>query len=186
MNNNFFLAFQHESGYHPQVEQISPTGPEAPNEGDDVRSTKEELLQKITKVDREIAKAESQIAKLKKKQQELVETQAHKPGMSDTNEDEDEEKPKNQSIAQTIYAENRVRLQRLRKFCCNVTFFVCLSETRPSLPFGPGQVCSVEQSSVVQPAVRFRHVSPKQKKVRRRHENKDISASPELHSNLVF
>ena len=92
------------------MEQISPTGPEAPNEGDDLRSTKEELLQKITKVDREIAKAESQIAKLKKKQEQLVETQANKHGMSDTNEDENEdEKPKNQSIAQTIYAENRVR-----------------------------------------------------------------------------
>ena len=56
-----------DSGYHPQVEAISPTGP-VPEERDELRSTKDDLLQKITKVDREIAKAESQIAKLKKKQ----------------------------------------------------------------------------------------------------------------------
>ena len=36
-----------------------------------VRSTKDDLLQKISKVDREIAKAESQIAKLKKKQVDM-------------------------------------------------------------------------------------------------------------------
>merc|ERR1719189_2991891 len=58
---------------------------------------------KITKADREIAKTESQIAKLKKKYQEQEE-HANKP-LSDSNEDE--EKPKNQSIAQIIYAENR-------------------------------------------------------------------------------
>ena len=63
------ISSPQEPGYHPQVEAISPT-PDDNNrpERDDVRSTKEDLLQKISKVDREIAKAESQIAKLKKKQ----------------------------------------------------------------------------------------------------------------------
>ena len=99
------------------------------------------MLQKITKVDREIAKAESQIAKLKKKQvdkwrilvqfekktidsiesgnkccvnnsilnklilQQELEDTTSKP-LSDTNDEE--EKPRNQSIAQVVYAENRV------------------------------------------------------------------------------
>ena len=68
VGSNFFYIFLKEPGYHPQVEAISPTPDDRCTERDDVRSTKEDLLQKISKVDREIAKAESQIAKLKKKQ----------------------------------------------------------------------------------------------------------------------
>ena len=65
--NDFFSFFQ-ESCYQPPVEAISPTGPEAPGDQmDDLKAVKDELLTKITKVDREIAKTESQIAKLKKK-----------------------------------------------------------------------------------------------------------------------
>jgi len=95
-----------ESCYQPPLEAISPTGPEAPGDQmDDLKAVKDELLTKITKVDREIAKTESQIAKLKKKYQEQEE-HANKP-LSDSNEDTVEEKPKNQSIAQVIYAENR-------------------------------------------------------------------------------
>jgi len=54
--------------YNPQVEAISPTLPsETLRDESPLRSTKEELLQQIARVDREIAKTESQIAKLKKK-----------------------------------------------------------------------------------------------------------------------
>lgn len=54
--------------YTPQVEAISPTLP-ADNMQEDAnfRSTKDELLQQISKVDSEIAKTESTIQKLKKK-----------------------------------------------------------------------------------------------------------------------
>ena len=102
-----FFFFQ-ESCYQPPVEAISPTGPEAPRDyTDDLKQEKDDLLMKIAKVDREIMVAESQIAKLKKKYREQEET-AKQP-MSDSNEEE--EKPKNQSIAQVIYAENRRKAQ---------------------------------------------------------------------------
>ncbi len=78
-------------------------------ERDELRSTKDDLLQKITKVDREIAKAESQIAKLKKKQQEL-EDQHLNSSRSVVSEEPEDERPKNQSPAQIIYADNRVRI----------------------------------------------------------------------------
>ena len=42
--------------------------------------------------------------------QQEQEEHANKP-LSDSNEDSVEEKPKNQSIAQIIYAENRVRFK---------------------------------------------------------------------------
>lgn len=88
------------------MEAISPTGPEAHGE-DDLKAVKDDLLMKITKVDRDIAKTESQIAKLKKKYQEQEE-HAKKPLSEDEGRcSEEDEKPKNQSIAQIIYAQNR-------------------------------------------------------------------------------
>ena len=59
-----------DSGYHPEVEAISPTGPEAArgDRDDHIRATKDDLVQKIKKIDHEILKAETQIAKFKKKQ----------------------------------------------------------------------------------------------------------------------
>lgn len=74
------------------------------------RSTKDDLLQQIAKVDREIAKRESQISKLRKKLKELEET-ASKPleasGLKRPVEEQSLQ-PKHQSLAQKIYAENRV------------------------------------------------------------------------------
>ena len=70
MNLNLICnSMQQEPAYTPQVEAISPTLP-----NDDVRqdmsplkSTKDELLQNINKIDREILQTESQISKLRKK-----------------------------------------------------------------------------------------------------------------------
>jgi hypothetical protein len=59
-----------DSHYSPQVEAISPTLPgEGLNLKDEspIQSHKEGLVTKISKVDREIALAESHSAKLKKK-----------------------------------------------------------------------------------------------------------------------
>ena len=102
--------FQDQPGaYNPQVEAISPTLPDHVQQEDQAfRTTKDELLQQISKVDREIAKTESQISILKKKQQELEES-ASKPSLK--SEVEEDNQPKHQSQAQKIYAENRKKAQ---------------------------------------------------------------------------
>ncbi|PNF41940.1 hypothetical protein B7P43_G14654 [Cryptotermes secundus] len=98
-----------QPAYNPQVEAISPTlPPDSMQEDAAFRATKDDLLQQIGKVDREIAKVESQICKLKKKQQELEET-ANKPSIK--KEEEEIAQPKHQSPAQKIYAENRKKAQ---------------------------------------------------------------------------
>lgn len=91
--------------YHPQVEAISPTLPPDHYE-DQLKSTKDELLASISKVDREIAKAEIQIFQLKKEEDRLQEA-AIKP--STGSETESEKEPKHRSLAQKIYADNRKR-----------------------------------------------------------------------------
>lgn len=58
-----------QQAYTPQVEAISPTLPtDGVAEDANFRSTKDDLLQQISKVDREISKVEGSIAKLKKKE----------------------------------------------------------------------------------------------------------------------
>ncbi|XP_056633843.1 uncharacterized protein LOC130443297 [Diorhabda sublineata] len=95
--------------YNPQVEAISPTFPDQLTQDDQAfRTTKDELIQQIGKVDREIAKAESQIVILKKKQAELEEI-ANKPAVK--SEVQEDTTPKHQSLPQKIYAENRKKAQ---------------------------------------------------------------------------
>ena len=57
-----------QESYNPQTEAISPTLPADGLDESPLRSTKDELLRQISTIDREIMKAESQIAKLKRKQ----------------------------------------------------------------------------------------------------------------------
>ncbi|KAK7073871.1 nuclear receptor corepressor 2, partial [Halocaridina rubra] len=99
-----------ESTYNPQVEAISPTLPSDPRDESPLRSTKDDLLKRIEQVDREIAKAESSIAKLRKKEGELE--QAAQKGDGTAAEEEDCKEPKHQSIAQIIYAENRKKARQ--------------------------------------------------------------------------
>lgn len=110
------------------MEAISPTLPDhlQQEEQSSLRTTKDELLQQISKVDREIAKTESQIINLKKKEQELEEN-ASKPAVKSevsskrcgapsvytrlSFQVEEDLQPKHQSLAQKIYAENRKKAQ---------------------------------------------------------------------------
>ncbi|CAN7937674.1 unnamed protein product, partial [Ixodes hexagonus] len=96
-----------EPAYVPQVEAISPTLPSEDGRPDlsPQRSSKDELLTAINKLDREIAQVESQTTKLKKKQQEL---EASSPADSKKDaQDTAPSEPKQLSIAQIIYSENR-------------------------------------------------------------------------------
>lgn len=99
MVKNVALGFQ-PGTYNPQVEAISPTLPEQISQEDQAfKTTKDELIQQISKVDREILKAEQQIVILKKKQAELEEV-ANKPSVK--NEVEEDAQPKHQSLPQVI------------------------------------------------------------------------------------
>ncbi|XP_063982207.1 nuclear receptor corepressor 2 isoform X2 [Diachasmimorpha longicaudata] len=103
--------------YTPQTEAISPTLPEPTIQEDAAfRVTKDELLQQIGKVDREIAKREGEITTRRKKLKTLEET-ANKPlepsGLKRPVEEQSQ--PKHQSPAQKIYAENRKKAEEAHR-----------------------------------------------------------------------
>ncbi|XP_018044022.1 PREDICTED: uncharacterized protein LOC108684288 isoform X1 [Atta colombica] len=100
--------------YTPQTEAISPTLPEPSTQEDaQYRSTKDDLLQQIGKVDREIAKRENQLNMLRKRLKDLEET-ANKPlEVKDT--EEQSQQPKHQSMAQKVYAENRRKAEEAHR-----------------------------------------------------------------------
>lgn len=89
--------------YHPKVEAISPTLPNDPIE--EIRTTKDELLQQIHIVDTEIQKTEKTIQMLRKKEQSLEEASA-KPATR-LEEVAELTQTKHLSPAQKIYADNR-------------------------------------------------------------------------------
>lgn len=102
------VEIKKEPAYTVQVEAISPTPAEDTRaDGSPVRTTKDDILQQIGQIDREITQTENQMSKLKKKQQEL-EALTNKTGKSsDLNEYLES---KQQSITQVIYFENKVSL----------------------------------------------------------------------------
>ncbi|XP_028172128.1 nuclear receptor corepressor 2-like, partial [Ostrinia furnacalis] len=83
--------------------ELSPNPPSEPTAEDSFRTTKDDLLQQISKVDREMALSEATLAKLKKKQEELEQT-ASKPARA---EEPEEAVPRHRSLAQCVYADNR-------------------------------------------------------------------------------
>lgn len=106
-----------EQGLSSKHEAPSPPLSGQPGDDQDAspsKLSKEELIQSMDRVDREIAKVEQQILKLKKKQQQLEEEAAKPP---------EPEKPvspppveqKHRSIVQIIYDENRKKAEEAHK-----------------------------------------------------------------------
>uniref|UniRef100_A0A8C2X2R1 Nuclear receptor corepressor 1 n=1 Tax=Cyclopterus lumpus TaxID=8103 RepID=A0A8C2X2R1_CYCLU len=100
-----------DSQYSVKGDSMSSGGP-ALHMGDDQdaspsKLSKEELIQSMDRVDREIAKVEQQIFKLKKKQQQL-EVEAAKPVEPEKPVTPPPVEHKHRSIVQIIYDENRV------------------------------------------------------------------------------
>nr|XP_033811631.1 nuclear receptor corepressor 2 isoform X4 [Geotrypetes seraphini] len=102
-----------ERGPTGKLEPVSPVSPNHPDGVTDLlpsRFSKEELIQNMDRVDREITMVEQQISKLKKKQQQLEEEAAKPP---------EPEKPisppptesKHRSLVQIIYDENRKKAE---------------------------------------------------------------------------
>ncbi|KAG7224472.1 hypothetical protein INR49_014996 [Caranx melampygus] len=107
-----------ESQFTVKVESPSPGGPtlHMAEEQDTSPSklSKEELIQSMDRVDREIAKVEQQIFKLKKKQQQLEE-EAAKPVEPEKPVTPPPVEHKHRSIVQIIYDENRKKAEEAHK-----------------------------------------------------------------------
>uniref|UniRef100_A0A8C9T7R4 Nuclear receptor corepressor 1 n=1 Tax=Scleropages formosus TaxID=113540 RepID=A0A8C9T7R4_SCLFO len=99
-----------------KAEASSPVAPHMPDEQDASPSklSKEELIQSMDRVDREIAKVEQQIFKLKKKQQQLEE-EAAKPMEPERPVSPPPVELKHRSIVQIIYDENRKKAEEAHK-----------------------------------------------------------------------
>uniref|UniRef100_A0A673BA43 Nuclear receptor corepressor 1 n=1 Tax=Sphaeramia orbicularis TaxID=375764 RepID=A0A673BA43_9TELE len=107
-----------KSQFSVKVETPSPGGPGV-HMGEDQdtspsKLSKEELIQSMDRVDREIAKVEQQIFKLKKKQQQLEE-EAAKPVEPEKPVTPPPVEHKHRSIVQIIYDENRKKAEEAHK-----------------------------------------------------------------------
>uniref|UniRef100_A0A8C9TBI6 Nuclear receptor corepressor 2 n=1 Tax=Scleropages formosus TaxID=113540 RepID=A0A8C9TBI6_SCLFO len=94
-----------------KLEPISPVSPAQIDAELDLlpaRFSKEELIQNMDRVDREITMVEQQICKLRKKQQQLEE-EAAKPQEPERPMSPPPSEAKHRSLVQIIYDENRVR-----------------------------------------------------------------------------
>ncbi|KAB5567844.1 hypothetical protein PHYPO_G00237500 [Pangasianodon hypophthalmus] len=100
-----------------KIEPISPVSPavmEADLELVPTRFSKEELIQNMDRVDREITMVEQQICKLRKKQQQLEE-EAAKPQEPERNISPPPSEAKHRSLVQIIYDENRKKAEEAHR-----------------------------------------------------------------------
>lgn len=95
------ISVKKEPAYIPQVEAISPTLPEE-------RSSKDELVAQINKLDREISQLESTTNKMRKKQADLEAHETRKGAEGDECATGTE---RQMTPAQVVYADNRSKAQ---------------------------------------------------------------------------
>ncbi|XP_015793204.1 nuclear receptor corepressor 1 [Tetranychus urticae] len=100
-----------KTSYYPGVEAISPALPSEESQPDyssTFRTSKDELLQNIDKIDREISQTETQISELKERKKQLELKAVSRDSVKDVRENVDNSSETRQlSIAQHIYSENR-------------------------------------------------------------------------------
>lgn len=99
------------SSYVPQVEAISPTNLDEKN-GEN-RITKDEILNSIGKLDRELQQTEDKISKCKKRQKELELTNSPSTGAQTENLDPND--LKQLSTTQQVYTENKEKADESQK-----------------------------------------------------------------------
>nr|XP_056715065.1 nuclear receptor corepressor 2 [Euleptes europaea] len=102
-----------DRGITGKLEPVSPVSPAHPDSELDLlpsRLSKEELIQNMDRVDREITMVEQQISKLKKKQQQLEE-EAAKPLEPEKPISPPPIESKHRSLVQIIYDENRKKAE---------------------------------------------------------------------------
>ncbi|XP_054852699.1 nuclear receptor corepressor 2 isoform X2 [Eublepharis macularius] len=102
-----------DRGISGKLEPVSPVSPAHPDSELDLlpsRLSKEELIQNMDRVDREITMVEQQISKLKKKQQQLEE-EAAKPLEPEKPISPPPIESKHRSLVQIIYDENRKKAE---------------------------------------------------------------------------
>ncbi|XP_077165456.1 nuclear receptor corepressor 2 isoform X3 [Paroedura picta] len=102
-----------DRGITGKLEPVSPVSPAHPDSELDLlpsRLSKEELIQNMDRVDREITMVEQQISKLKKKQQQLEE-EAAKPLEPEKPLSPPPIESKHRSLVQIIYDENRKKAE---------------------------------------------------------------------------
>ncbi|XP_076345659.1 uncharacterized protein LOC143244584 isoform X3 [Tachypleus tridentatus] len=117
VNTRDTSGIRKESVYTPQVEAISPTLPYEDLQLNQTlqRTFKDELLQVINRLDREIAQVHSQTTNLKKKQQELEMEASKAPDSKPHVQEMSYSEPKQLSLAQVIYSDNRKKAQQAHR-----------------------------------------------------------------------